>query len=209
MGTYYKNALNYVGDITEGDIIEIGVDRGEGSTAFFIDLAKQKNVNFVGVDAHPQQIENAVKRVCVNGALPDHVQLVHAKGEEYLKSENAHNRQFSIAYLDNFDWNYWMQRPEESFVPGQRQMYRDVMHVEMNNMNSQMVHLVQAMNLYKLLTPKAVVIFDDTWYEPKEGIFIGKCSAALPYFLAVGFQLLHYSGYRNAPGGSGAIVKRG
>lgn len=209
MGTYYKNLTPWVEDIDEGDVIEIGVDRGEGSTAFFIDIATQKGVNFVGVDAHPEQIENITKALEQDGKLPDNVEIVHEKGEVYLHSILQQGRKFSIVYLDNFDWDYWKGNgPDEGFVPGQRQMYQDVMNVEMSNMNSQLTHLIQAMNISSMLTPRAVVVCDDTWFEPREGIFIGKCSAALPFLLACGFTIVHNAGYRNRTGGSGVILKR-
>lgn len=212
MGTYYKNITEHVEDITEGDILEIGVDRGEGSTEFFVDIAKQKGLKFVGVDAHPDQISNITSALSEDGKLPDHVEIVHAKGEEYLGSviQSGSGRKFSLVYLDNFDWDYWKgNSPDEGFVPGQRQMYRDVMNVEMNNMNSQITHLIQAMNLSQgLLADRCVIVCDDTWLEPRENIFIGKCSAALPYLMATGFRIVHYSGYRNMPGGSGVILKR-
>lgn len=209
MGTYYKNVTPWVEDIDEGDVIEIGVDRGEGSTAFFVDIATQKGVNFVGVDAHPEQIEKITKALEQEAGLPDNVEIVHEKGEIYLNSIRDQGRKFSIVYLDNFDWDYWKgNSPDEPFVPGQRQMYKDVMNVEMSNLNSQLTHLMQAMNIMHMLTPRAVVICDDTWFEPKEGIFLGKCSAALPFLLACGFSIVHNGGYRNRPGGSGVILKR-
>jgi hypothetical protein len=40
MGTYYRNVEKFIPQIDPGVWIEIGVDRGEGSTKFFADLAK-------------------------------------------------------------------------------------------------------------------------------------------------------------------------
>lgn len=209
MGTYYKEVSNHIEDIDNGDILEIGVDRGEGSTAFFADLAKSRNVKFTGVDAHPDQIKNITRALQVNGSLPEHVEFVHAKGEEYLADIADSGREFSLVYLDNFDWDYWKGNgPDEPFVPGQRQMYEEVMGLPMLNINSQVTHMAQAINLLDMLTPNCVVVCDDTWFEQREGIFIGKCSGVVPLLLALDFQIVHNGGYRNQPGGSGVILKR-
>jgi hypothetical protein len=48
-------------------------------------------------------------------------------------------------------------------------------------------------------------ICDDTWFHPGEGIFIGKCSAAIPYLCTQGYKVLHYEGYRQ---NSGVILGR-
>jgi hypothetical protein len=45
MGTYYKHVEKFIDRIDLGAWIEIGIDRGEGSTKFFADLAKTKQLN--------------------------------------------------------------------------------------------------------------------------------------------------------------------
>ena len=208
MGTYYKNVTNYLDKIDHGVWVEIGTDRGEGSTKFFADLAAQHHVDFIGVDADPDQIERARAALSVEGQLPNHVTLTAARGENFLDTWPTQypDKQISLVYLDNFDWNYWLAVPEEPFVPGQRQHYREKMGIEMLNMNSQITHLLQAMRLVDLMTPNSIVVCDDTWFEPKEGIFIGKCAGALPYLMIQGYTLLHHAGYRNQPGGAGAVL---
>jgi hypothetical protein len=208
MGTYYKNVENYLDKIDNGAWVEIGTDRGEGSTKFFADLAQERGVDFFGVDADPDQIDRAHKNLSTDGKLPNHVTLTIARGEDFLDSfpKQNPNKQISLVYLDNFDWNYWLTVPEEPFVPGQRQHYREKMGIEMLNMNSQITHLVQAMRLIDLMTPNSIVVCDDTWFEPREGIFIGKCAGALPYLMIKGYTLLHYEGYRNQRGGAGAVL---
>jgi len=211
MGTYYKNVPDHLDGIDNGDFLEIGVDRGEGSTRFFADIAKERGVKFVGVDASPEQIEFAGDR-CKHedGSMLEHVELVSAKGEDYLSQlrDSGSDRKFSMVYLDNFDWDYWLDVPPEPFVAGAKQYYRDTMGIEMTNLNSQLTHMIQAVRLLPFLTPNCLVVCDDTWFEPKEGIFIGKCSAVLPYLIVNGFKLVHNGGYRNRSGGCGAIMVR-
>lgn len=224
MGTYYTKTLDYIDKIDPaGSWLEIGLDRGEGSTKFFSDLASKKSVNFYGVDADHSQVERARLGLSVTGQaileangslrmetqdLPAHVKLFHAKGEDFLAQFKKNNldEKFSLVYLDNFDWDYWCNREPEPFVAGQKQHYRDYMKIEMTNMHSQMTHLVQAIRLLPLMTERSIIVCDDTWYHPDEGVFIGKCSAVIPYLLLNGYKIFNNQGYRQ---NSGAILGRG
>ena len=207
MGTYYKQVEQYLDRIDTGSWVEIGVDRGEGSTKFFVDLAEKRGVKFYGVDADPGQIARANSTMSIAGALPARVSLVAAKGEDFLLNwrTNTPDEKISLAYLDNFDWDYWLGQQEESFVPIQKQHYRDTMKVEMLNLNSQLTHLTQTIRMLPLMADNSIIVCDDTWYHPNEGIFIGKCSAVIPLLLVSGYSLLHHSGYRQ---NSGAILGR-
>jgi hypothetical protein len=223
MGTYYKAVEQYMDSVdATGSWVEIGVDRGEGSTKFFSNQAKKRNVKFYGVDADPEQITRARTVLSATGnafigtngsiqhevaQVPDHVSLVHAKGEDFLEQFTKDNpgQKFSLVYLDNFDWDYWVGGQEEAFVPAQKQHYRDTMGTEMTNINSQKTHLLQAMRLMPLMTENSIIVCDDTWYHPNEGVFIGKCSAVIPYLLLQGYEVLNNQGYRQ---NSGAILGR-
>jgi hypothetical protein len=222
MGTYYRNIEPFLDQIDSGIWIEIGVDRGEGSTKYFSDLAKQYATKFYAVDYDSEQIQRITNTLAATGnaiiamdgtisyelgALPDHVAVVQAKGEDFLsnyKIADSTNK-VSLVYLDNFDWNYWVGRQEESFVPAQKQHYLQTMGIEMNNLNSQQTHLLQAIYLMTMMADNSIIVCDDTWYHPEEGVFIGKCSAVIPYLLLNGYQVLHYQGYRQ---NSGAILGR-
>jgi hypothetical protein len=216
MGTYYKQVEQYIDQLDLGAWIEIGVDRGEGSTKFFADLAKTKATKFYGVDADETQITKARTVLSAQGQailgadgqfylaqgdLPDHIELTHAFGEKFL--EDLTPQPISLVYLDNFDWDYWVGGQEEAFVPAVKQHYRDYMGTEMTNINSQKAHLAQAMLLMPMMADNSIIVCDDTWYHPSEGVFIGKCSAVIPYLMLNGFELLHSQGYRQ---NSGAIL---
>lgn len=221
MGTYYKNVEQWLDKIDPGVWVELGVDRGEGSTQWFASRACERNAEFIGVDMDPDQIQRAndslrSKTASVNadgtmtvslGDLPSHVTLVADRGEAFLErfGQEHPGKRISLAYLDNFDWDYWLGQQEEEFVAGVKQKYLDKLGAEMNNINSQLTHLLQAFRLTQLLTENSVVICDDTWYMPREGIFSGKCSAAIPYLLLHRFKILHNEGYRQ---NSGVILGR-
>ena len=204
MGTYYRNIEKFIDTIDNGSWIEIGVDRGEGSTKYFADLCKARGVDFYGVDVDADQISRASTNLSVNGVLPNHVTLIQSKGEDFLRDLDT-TVKISLAYLDNFDWDYWLGGAEEAFVAGVKQKYRDLMKIEMTNLSSQQTHLLQSILLMDRMTDNSIIVCDDTWYHPHEGIFIGKCSAAIPFLMLHGFRHLHNEGYRQ---NSGAIFGR-
>jgi hypothetical protein len=221
MGTYYKNVEPWIEKIDSGVWVEIGVNRGEGSTQWFSDKAKTHNSEFHGVDMDPEQIQKAKQNlssktatidtagntVLQYGDLPSHINLVTDRGEDFLLKFHQQNpdKKVSLAYLDNFDWDYWLGRQEEAFVAGVKQNYINKMGVEMTNINSQLTHLLQAIRLMPMMSENSVIICDDTWGMSEEGIFSGKCSAAIPFLMLHGYKLLHYEGYRQ---NSGAILGR-
>jgi hypothetical protein len=212
MGTYYKNAEQFMDRVDPGAWLEIGVDRGEGSTRWFANHAKRRGSRFYGVDIDPQQIARASagmletgevtmttdgRWVPVLGSMPDHVSFTVSKGEDFVAEfADKYREPISLVYLDNFDWDYWLGREEEHFVPAAKQKYREEFKVEMTNMNSQLTHFKQT---------NALVICDDTWFMPDEGIFSGKCSAVIPLLITAGFRIMHTSGHRQ---NSGVIMGR-
>jgi hypothetical protein len=202
MGTYYRNIENFVNRIDSGIWVEIGVDRGEGSTKFFADLAKDHATRFYAVDYDQEQIDALIQRFV---ELPDHVKAVQSSGEDFL--DNFRNLEpdarVSLVYLDNFDWDYWVNRKAKAWLPLQKERYLQKMGVEMTNLNSQQAHLKQAIRLMPYMSNNSIIVCDDTWFEPDEGVFLGKCSAAIPYLLSCGYEILHSDGYRN---NSGAIL---
>jgi len=49
MGTIATDLDTYLTHVT-GNVLEIGMDRGEGSTLTLITLAKERDIKYVGVD---------------------------------------------------------------------------------------------------------------------------------------------------------------
>jgi hypothetical protein len=217
MGTYYKNIEQYLDRIDHGSWIEIGVDRGEGSTKFFSDLSQHHATKFFAVDADLDQVMRARYSLSLTGNAtvnpdgtvtqdvgepPSHVTFIHGRGEVFIDKlqEQDPGGKVSLVYLDNFDWDYWVGRQEESFVPAQKEHYKKTMGVEMTNINSQQAHLLQAIKLMPWMTDNSIIVCDDTWYHPQEGVFIGKCSAVIPFLLLNGYKVLHTDGYRQNSG---------
>lgn len=191
MGKLYTKINDYIEHCDSGDVLEIGMDRGEGSTSHMISLASSRNVKCVCVDMDIAQIE---KYQNSTSGRNTNVEIHNMSGEQYLDSSN---RQFSIVYLDNFDWNYW--NPDSGIIQNQNKRYNEFMNIQLTNLNSQKSHLLQAIKLEKLLTPNATIMCDDTWYDKDNMIYIGKCSAAIPFLLSIGFTVAHHEGYKNNP----------
>lgn len=201
MGTYYKNVEKFLDKIDNNDWIEIGADRGEGSTPWLAELASKAGVNFYCVDVDPKQISISRANLAVHNLLTPKVHLHTSKGEDFLRTKGA-NKTYSLVYLDNFDWDYWLGEQEEAFVPAVKKQYIDLLGTEMLNINSQVTHLWQAMLLMPMMSANSIFVCDDTWFEPRQGVFIGKCSAVIPFLIMHGYHMLHTDGYRQ---NSGAI----
>ena len=193
MGKLIKDIETYLESADSADILEIGMNRGEGSTDFFIDYAQRKGVKFVGVDI----MINREMRQLVDNPL-QHCEFHISTGEDYLQSARITDQKFSIVYLDNFDWNYWprgstlISRQEKDYA--QHHPYGD--NLEFNNIQSQATHLNQAILLTRMFMPNSVVICDDTWYDADNMVYLGKCGAAIPYLTSIGFTVTHTHGVK-------------
>ena len=80
-----------------GSFVEIGSDRGEGSTAYLSQFAERTGRDFFSVDFAPEGVANA-RRVC--GAC-----AYQGLGEEFLQNAFSTVSKFgtiSFAYLDNY-----------------------------------------------------------------------------------------------------------
>lgn len=181
--------------VIEGDLLEIGSNRGEGSTLILGQIALQCNKTLYSVDMDPTLIErNEILNESATERLP--IQFYNMKGEDFLKQNN--HLKFSVVLLDNFDWDSCAGLPGTSLewmniIIDQKAMYLRLIDTDMTNLNSQMAHLQQAMLCVELLTGDAIIICDDT-YQRVDGTYDGKCSAAVPYLLLHGFDVVYSDG---------------
>lgn len=157
-------------------ILEIGSDRGEGSTLWFSNFAKEAGLIFVTVDFDAGVYDNA--RQIVGSAA--HLM----SGEEFLDSTDL-SSPICFAYLDNFDWIWEHRRDAEGMLNLIR--HYASRNLVLNNLNSQLAHLRQSMKLLPKLDHASAILFDDTWRR-WDGTYDGKGGAAVPYLLSHGFQ---------------------
>lgn len=193
MGRLINRVDEYLDGIDNGDILEIGMDRGENSTSHLINLAGKLDVKYVGVDVCKTQTNKYLDQETHN-----------MTGEEYLAQ--VIDRKFSIVYLDNFDWDYW---PNGNWMAQQqKEQYKTEFNLEYSNINSQIAHLQQSILLQNVLTDNATIICDDTWWDEQNMVYLGKCSSAVPYLISKGFTVAHTEGKANNPPSCVVLTRR-
>lgn len=159
--------------------IEIGSERGEGSTAYLAAYCQSLGAPFLSVDFSKGAYERA--RV-ISG-----VTAFCEKAERFLtETLPALGLKVRFAYLDNFDW-IWKACEGAAWIQDQIEGYA-AMGLTMNNANSQEAHLRQSELLLPYFAVGAVILFDDTWQRPDRE-FDGKGGTAVPFLLRQGFQL--------------------
>ena len=203
MGIQFREIQPYLPKVDQGAWVEIGADRGEGSTGWLIEQWKQYGTDkFYCIDMNKETLDKNITKHAQDG-----VEFILGQGEIILQQNPIKN--VAVAYLDNFDWDYWLEGTEEGFVAPIRETYKKYMDCEMTNLNSQICHMAQAIHLIANMMENSLIVCDDTWFEPKEGIFIGKCSAVIPLLMCHRYSIIKNIGYRNGSGGSGVIMGRG
>lgn len=181
------SSMKHIVSVTEhymqslvGSVVEIGSERGGGSTEILSRLCLRCGLKFYSVDFERGAYERAV-------GTP-FVRAYKMTGEEFLAHVfPAFGERICLAYLDNFDFIF-PYIEEKKFVHKQMELYRSY-GFEMNNDNSKRAHLRQAISIEKFASDKCIVVLDDTWYI--NGEFDGKGGLAAPYLIAEGFNILH------------------
>jgi hypothetical protein len=184
MAMDFSIVLDHIHDIdVTGDILEIGADRGDGSTFIFASIAAHMGRQLYSVDIDAEIIErNRIRFERMPFKLP--VSFYTQPGEAFLEEHT--DLKFSIVLLDNFDWQ-WDPHKYEDFIKKQQDHYKAEFGVEMTNLNSQITHLKQAVLLTTMLTEQAVVLCDDTYWDHEHATYTGKCGAVIPYLMTLGF----------------------
>lgn len=163
-------------------VLEIGSDRGEGSTDDLYNIASQHKVEVTTVDVVDWAKRNS-NNLCINYE-------VYRSGSAWCAEILPMlNKKIKILYLDNFDWT-WNEAKPEDWILRQQKEYRD-RGVVMNNINCVNEHLLQAMHCLPYLDDNCLVICDDTWKCTNLGIYVGKCGPAAHYLIQHGFNVIY------------------
>ena len=118
MGIQFTEIEPYLSQVDKGAWLEIGADRGEGSTGWLIEQWKKYGTDkFYCIDMNKEILDNNI-----NKHTQDGVEFRLGQGEKLLQQNPISN--IAVAYLDNFDWDYWLQGTEEGFVPPIRETYK-------------------------------------------------------------------------------------
>lgn len=178
MGAIFRKLESYIAAEPGSVFVEIGSDRGEGSTYELDRLAGLHNTKLITVDVLTTAKQHFESQL-------SHTDFVIASGGTWAQKYSG--PPISVLYLDNFDYNWDIN---EDHKPTKIQMAEYASRGEtMNNQNSQVEHMTQMLALYSHLTADAVVMFDDT-YQVND-CWIGKCGPAVVYLLACGWEVVH------------------
>jgi hypothetical protein len=156
-------------------VVEIGAERGEGSTDWLSQFCAKREVKFYSVDLDPKQRSRSIQ----------------ADGADWLRS---FNQQIKFCYLDNFDYVFPGVDPENNpEIREQIERYRGF-GIEMTNEGSEAAHLEQAREVHRLAAGRAIVVIDDTWWAAGLGSFRGKGARAVPWLIEKSWEVLNEVG---------------
>jgi hypothetical protein len=168
--------------------VEIGSDRGSGSTYYLQQLAEETRNLFVTVD---------VDSILLNAKI----RSATMTGEEWVVTElPKETRKVGLVFLDNFDW---LISPiavrQGSAGPDTYNLISEYKnkHMELNNINSTVAHTKQILGLLPFMHPKCTVLLGDTKFNMVSDSFSGKGAAAVYILLAEGFTVLSASSKSN------------
>lgn len=179
----YRLLENKFLDITCSDkhiVLEIGSERGEGSSEWLYNWASQRGMEFHSVDVIAQSIVNNPKiNFHTTNAGSDWCRDVLPKLDKKIK----------VLYLDNFDWiaNDWVDDLPQWLINQIEQYARR--GVVMNNENSQIEHLLQAQYCLPYMDKESIVIVDDTYYNISTDEWDGKCAKVMPLLVENGYMI--------------------
>jgi hypothetical protein len=183
MGSLFNRVGEHVqGQYPDAVVLEIGSDRFEGSTYYFADLARSHDMAFVTVDLDHQAIQRAQRNIPQD--LHNNCKFYCAEAVEWTKNTTLEN--IKVLYLDNFDWDWETTQP--STMIQEQQVWYQQYGLTMSNMNSQISHLTQMVNLLPRMADQCVICIDDTYTY--NGVYIGKGGSVVPYLLMHGFGIL-------------------
>ena len=162
--------------------VEIGSERGEGSTINILAQAKKFGVVLHTVDVDTWCYDNIHD--------PDLICHVGTGSEWTQQVFPSIAKKISLLHLDNFDWN-WQPLNTPDWIQQQIFDYKNKFGLIMNNQRCQQEHLAQMVNLLPWLAHDCVVGLDDTYLF--QGIWTGKCGPAVPFLKIHGFRITHTS----------------
>ena len=172
----YINKINIT-----GDLLEIGI--GNHSTPLFGNIAHRHQKILHSVDVNTEKVKR-----CSQTYKSNNIKFYNLKGEDFLDWHT--DLKFSVVLLDNFDWDITIGDTKSEFIQSinnQKLRYKESFHMEMTNINSQIAHLQQALKITNMLTYQSIIICDDTELA-NDQTYIGKCGAAIPYLMTLGFK---------------------
>lgn len=172
--------MEHLSDVKDKVLIEVGSERGSGSTFQLANWAKRNHFGFISVDADANNSSGASEIVKkINPSFEAH----HRLGEEFL-GDYPHNN-IGVLYLDAFDlvtdWPH-IQSTVDSYAKR---------NAEFTNEAAYKMHYDATINSYKKVVPGGFICFDDVWLD-EQGNWQGKGKTAIPFLIDNGFKVVFY-----------------
>lgn len=172
--------LHFLKDKKDLSFIEIGSQRGTGSTYKFAKLCQKSGWQFITVDADDA---TAILAKNIVHQISPQFEAHNEPGEVFLKNYSKTN--IGICYLDAFDIvTDWAHKKETLETYKKRNM-------EITNEAAYKMHYDAACNVYQKIVPGGFISFDDVWLD-KTNTWQGKGKTAIPFLLSHGFIVLKY-----------------
>lgn len=164
----------------QSTMIEIGSERGLGSTSLLASLAKKYKLHFITVDIM-EETQKRVEKIVTD--INPNFRAVCMRGEEFLKIYPR--RDMAIIYLDAFDITY----PNKKRREDRAEIYQSK-GLNYSNESSWKMHLECCQNMFNKMRIGGFVVFDDSWIaKNKDGskFYEGKGRTAIPFLLNNGY----------------------
>ncbi len=190
MGAKAFRLLNTLPTINYSDlaIVEVGSDRGEGSTEFLANFAYSKNLSFYTVDLDPFVYESN-RRLCETFGRDDIV-AYNMSGEDFFRNAFPPlKRRIYFLYLDNFDFIFDAIKGKD-WVHDQILSYQKL-GLTLNNSNSRRAHFLQSLFALPFMNSKSHILFDDTFKLDSDRCWDGKGGDAIVLLENLGWKLTH------------------
>lgn len=204
MANFHNNSKEFIDALTFSSndiIVEIGSERGEGSTRYFDSIAKKKNVEFYSVDVIDYASTSLMD-------LKNTKFVVTEAGSKWAHEDLPKlNKTIKVLYLDNYDW----LGPMDNLKPHEKQQVEEyrARGINISNLDCQREHLMQMIGCLPYMSDESIIICDDTPYQDHSGIYIGKNGAVIPYLLNYGYTIVFGRGHnRTCKEDNGLILKR-
>ena len=164
--------------------VEIGSDRGGGSTYYLQNLARQTKNDFITVDIDPVYLGSSIKSVKMAGEdwVQDQLPTIGSK--------------VRLVFMDGFDWTTQPTAVRNGTAsPDTYNLISDYekKNLQLNNVNSAMAHILQVIGLLPNMEDKCAIMFCDTWFNYTLDTFEGKGAGAVYMLLAEGYNVLSAS----------------
>lgn len=167
----------------KGSVVEIGTERGEGSTKYLAAACKEAGNKFYTVDFD------------LNAPSFPSLNQYRMRGEMFFEDHFPDDEKICFAYLDGFDWVWPTLEGILDWQLDQIEHYATY-GITMNNENSQLSHLSLTQSVVESAADKCVILFDDTYLKAPDYenlSFDGKGGMACDWLIEQGWEQIHLS----------------